>query len=102
MDDELFINKLNEIVEKHNLKLPVLDSSEPLTGEISAWVRFLELCVKKGISLGDPRWRRLTVTRRDPHTVFSLEGGLEAPPDTDFRVGLQLLLSGLHDGNSSK
>lgn len=102
MDDEMFIIKLNEVVKKHRLKLPVLGSVEPSSDDIASWAHFLELCVKKGISLGDPRWQRLTVTKREPHTIFSLEGGLEAPPDTDFRVGLQLLLGGLHEGNGSR
>ena len=102
MDDEMFITKLNEIVQKNRLKLPVLGAAELSGDDIARWAHFLELCVKKGFSLADPRWRRLTVTKREPHTIFSLEGGLEAPPDTDFRVGLQLLLGGLHEGNGSR
>lgn len=95
----MFISKLNEIVQKNRLNLPVLGAGEPSSEDIVRWAHFFELCVKKGFSLGDPRWKRLVVTRREPHTIFALEGGLEAPPDTDFRVGLQLLLGGLHKGN---
>lgn len=98
MDDEMFIAKLNEIVKKNRLKLPVLGSGEPSSHDIAKWAHFLELCVKKGFSLADSRWKRLTVTMREPHTIFSLEGGADEPPDTDFRVGLQLLLGGLHGG----
>lgn len=98
----MFITKLNEIVQKNRLNLPILTAAEQSGEDIIRWAQFLELCVKKGISLGDARWRRLIVTRREPHTIFALEGGLEAPPDTDFRVGLQLLLGGLHEGNDRK
>lgn len=99
MSDEMFIAKLNQIVKDNRLVLPVLGAREPSVGDIATWARFFELCVKKGMSLGDSRWQRLNITSQDPHTFFSLEGGPAPPPDTDFRVGLQLLLGGLHPDN---
>jgi hypothetical protein len=102
MNDEMFIKKLNEIVRDNKLDLPVLGAREPSVSEISTWARFFELCVRKGLSLGDPRWQRLNITYQDPFTFLSLEGGPIPPPDTDFRVGLQLLLGGLHPDDEAR
>jgi hypothetical protein len=93
MDDGLFLAKLNQISKEHHLKIPLLTSDEPPTSEeITNWASFVESCVKRGVSMGDPRWKRVTIESRVPHTTFSLEGGCEEPPDRDFRVGLQLFL----------
>jgi hypothetical protein len=97
MNDKVFISRLNEITKEHGLKLPILDDKEPASAELSSWARFLELCVKKGISLGDARWNRVTIKNDTPQTKFVLEGGDSTPLDSDFRVGLQLLLGMLHE-----
>ena len=93
MDDDVFVSKLNEISREHRLKLPPLKESElPSSAFLDTWTQFLTVCVKKGLSLSDSRWKRLTVLSNSPHTRFSLEGEGEPPVDHDFRVGLQLLM----------
>jgi hypothetical protein len=102
MDDELFLQRVNEIGRDHGLRLPApRDGEAPSTAFLSEWARFLEDCVKKGIALSDERWSRLTVESRTPHTVFALDPQPTAAADPDFRVGLQLLM-GLLQGRESK
>jgi len=101
MDDGLFLDKINEIARQHRLRLPAPREGEaPSAAFLSEWARFLEDCVKKGITLSDERWQRLTVASRAPHTVFALDACAQAAVDPDFRVGLQLLM-GLLEGRES-
>ena len=64
MDDERFITTVNRITSENRLRLPVIDESPPSGDTISAWAEFLQLCVKRGIKLSDPRWSRVTRGRR--------------------------------------
>jgi len=94
MDDDVFVTKLNEISRDQHLKLPTLRGKElPTSAFLDRWGLFLEACVKKGLSLVDPRWKRLTVHSNSPHAYFSLEGDDPDHVDHDFRLGLQLLVS---------
>lgn len=92
MDDERFITTVNRITSENRLRLPVIDESPPSGDTISAWAEFLQLCVKRGIKLSDPRWSRVTIDKHKPTTVFELQGPAVERSDPDFRVGLQLLM----------
>jgi hypothetical protein len=92
MDDEQFISGINKIAAQNRLRLPVIDESPPSGEVISAWAGFLQICVKRGINISDPRWERVTIGRDKPVTVFELHGSSNEPNDPDFRVGLQLLM----------
>lgn len=102
MDDQLFLEKINEIAREHGLRLPAPRDREPTSAAfLSEWARFLEECVKNGVALSDERWPRLTVESRSPHTVFALDPHTMTAADPDFRVGLQLLM-GLLEARKSK
>jgi hypothetical protein len=102
MDDELFLERINDIARDHRLRLPASREGEaPSAAFLGEWARFLEDCLKKGIALSDERWPRLTVASRSPHTVFALEPAASKAADPDFRVGLQLLM-GLLEGREAK
>lgn len=92
MDDEHFITTLNKITSQNRLRLPVIDESPPSGEAVSVWAGFLQQCVKRGLKLSDPRWERVTIGQHKPVTVFELQGSSPGTPDTDFRVGLQLLM----------
>ncbi len=92
MNDDQFIKSINQITVEHRLKLPMIGDVHSPGAEVSAWAGFLELCVKNGIKISDPRWRRLAFAKQKPVTVFELQGASSEPTDTDFRVGLQLLI----------
>lgn len=92
MEDEQFIAHINKIAADNKFRLPVIDESPPSEKAISAWAEFLKICMKHGIKLSDPRWERVTIGKHRPVTVFELQGVSSEPPDTDFRVGLQLLM----------
>lgn len=93
LDDDIFLSKINDISRRNRLSLPVAVQGElPPTEFLALWARFLEDCVKCGLTLADERWQRLTVKSRSPYTVFSLERTGDSSADPDFRVGLQLLL----------
>lgn len=97
MDDERFIATLNNITSQSRLRLPVIDESPPSGEAVSAWAAFLQQCVKRGLKLSDPRWGRVTIEQHKPVTVFELRGSSSEAPDTDFRVGLQLLMGMLEE-----
>jgi hypothetical protein len=93
LDDNLFLTKINDISRRIRLDLPKLTTGDlPPTEFLAHWAKFLEDCVKSGLTLADERWQRLTVKTRSPYAVFSLERSSDASADPDFRVGLQLLL----------
>ena len=100
MDDEHFIRTLNRITSDNRLRLPVIDESPPSGDTIAAWAGFLQLCLKRGVKLSDPRWDRVTIQKHKPTTVFELEGGSVERSDADFRVGLQLLMGMLEKEDS--
>lgn len=64
---------------------------------VAAWARFVAACAQQGVSVGDPRWQRLEVRRRNGRPRFRLpnrDGREPFTPDAkDFRVGLALLVS---------
>lgn len=94
MNDAQFLSTLNTITQGHKLKLPLLSADKaPTSDDVAVWANCLQLCVKQGISISDPRWKRLKVKRmaRD-FTIFELEKSSEEEPDEDFKVGLQLLM----------
>ena len=98
MDNKRFISKLNDITREHRLILPTLRKDETPSSEFLAdWAKFLEMCVRKGVSLSDDRWQRVTVEPKTRHTYFILEEGDETSSDEDFRVGLQLLMGMLEE-----
>jgi hypothetical protein len=92
MDDEQFLTTINKVTADNHLRLPVIDSARPSAEAVAAWAGFLELCVKKGIRMSDPRWPLLALVRSKPVTAFELHGATGEPRDPDFRVGLQLLM----------
>jgi hypothetical protein len=93
LDDDVFLRKINDISRRNRLKLPTVKPGElPPASFLEEWAKFLEDCVRSGVTLSDERWQHLTVTSRSPHTVFSLEATGEVSSDPDFRVGLQLLM----------
>jgi hypothetical protein len=98
MKNDEFVGRLNDIARGQRLKLPVLQQGEsPSSDQLAAWAKFLEECVKSGISLSDERWQWLSAEPRSSYTRFSLEDTGEPPSDSDFRVGLQLLMGMLED-----
>lgn len=98
VNNKAFITTLNDITRANRMVLPVLGRGEPPSGEfLSDWVKFLELCVKAGISLSDDRWGQLSIAQEQQYTEFTLDEGEDASPDPDFRVGLQLLMGMMKD-----
>ncbi|UCG53665.1 MAG: hypothetical protein JSW58_08960 [Candidatus Latescibacterota bacterium] len=103
MEDALFLAKLNEIARENRLKLPILTKGElPPSDFLDDWAKFLESCVRKGITLSDDRWLRVAVASKSPHAVFSLDEEGHESVDPDFRVGLQLLMGLLEDQNDNQ
>jgi soluble cytochrome b562 len=47
--------------------------------------------------MSDSRWRRLAFEQQKPVTVFKLQAANREPSDSDFRVGLQLLIGMLDE-----
>ncbi|MEE9270861.1 MAG: hypothetical protein V3V49_11435 [Candidatus Krumholzibacteria bacterium] len=93
IDDRKFISRLNQISRSHGATLPALKRGESPSGEFLAdWARFLENCVKQDIPLSDPRWQRVGVQDKTTYTHFMLELDDEDRQDSEFRVGLQLLM----------
>jgi hypothetical protein len=98
MDDDLFIQKINEIAHHNRLRLPAVKPGEtPSADFLAEWARFLEDCVKRGIGLSDEHWQRVALKSRSPHAVFALEGSASPTMDPDFRVGLTLLMGLLEE-----
>ncbi len=93
MNNREFLDTLNRISRKRRLSLGRLGSgSEASVEEMDRWATFLGWCMNEGISLGDARWRRVRVMPCDGHSEFQYEGAEPAGHDSDFRVGLQLLI----------
>jgi hypothetical protein len=103
MNDQRFLSILNSVSQERGFHVPVLKRGEsPSSGFLEDWAEFLETCVRKGLVLSDPRWQRVAIESNSPHSQFTLEaGGSEPSEDSDFRVGLQLLLGMLDPDNSS-
>jgi hypothetical protein len=92
MDNDQFITRINRILTRRGVSLPVLDANTARDSRaVAAWAGFLEECVRGGIQLSDPRWKRLRVVQQAPVTKLALEGE-DAPRDDEFKVGLQLLV----------
>jgi hypothetical protein len=101
MTDKEFVKNLNTLSREFRLVLPVLQEEEAPPDEfLSDWAHFLEACVKRGIKLSDPRWQRLTVLSNDPCARFDVKDDKNRP-DSDFRIGLQLLVGMLDPDEES-
>ena len=94
MENKQFIGKLNTVARENNLILPMLRKDEIPSGDyLNDWVRFLEICVKEGVSLSDDRWASVAMEQGSEYTRFWLDSrDQEGGSDEDFRVGLQLLM----------
>jgi hypothetical protein len=94
IDDRRFVSTLNRVWDELGLNWG--DPPAPADPDaVAAWARFLAACTQSGISVGDPRWRRLEVHGRDGRPRFHLPSGTGTATSTgkDFRVGLALLVS---------
>jgi hypothetical protein len=106
LDDDRFLAVLNEAAERCGPDWSAPGSATDPRA-LAWWAAFLKACVQGGVSVGDPRWRRLEVVRVGPRSRFRLAGGApSAPPDSDFRLGLALLMGLLdesvdHEGTDS-
>lgn len=103
MDDKQFISRLNQILAENDLRLPLIDKDNAKDGNVvSHWAGFLEICLKRGIKLSDPRWSRVIIKKQKPVTVLSLDRTIPKPEKPDFRVGLQLLLGMLEQEEENR
>jgi hypothetical protein len=95
IDDRRFVSTLNSVWDELGLDFgnpPA--AADPVA--VAAWARFLAACAQRGVSVGDPRWRRLEVRRREGRPRFHLPTSPDAQTNAtgkDFRVGLALLVS---------
>jgi hypothetical protein len=95
MTDGEFVSILNEVAQMQTLHLSDMKpDAAPSSEFLSRWAHFLEALVREGVSLSDPRWGRLAVESDKPCTRFALAepGHTVSQGDSDFRVGLQLLM----------
>ena len=99
MNDQQFISVLNRVSQEMRLQMPILEAPESATSEfLGEWAAFLEGCVKRGLGLSDDRWQRVAIESNTPHSRFTLDAAEDLSRDSDFRVGLQLLLGMLDRG----
>jgi hypothetical protein len=92
MNDKEFTGTLNTLSRELGLVMPTLQEDEaPPDGFLADWAHFLESAVKRGVKVSDPRWQRLTVVSNAPCVRFDIQG-VNKRPDSDFRIGLQLLV----------
>jgi hypothetical protein len=100
--DRRFVSTLNTVWDELGLDWGTPPApADPAA--VASWARFLAACAQRGISVGDPRWRRLEVRRKDGRPRFHLPigpGSGTSSTGKDFRVGLALLVSLL--GGDSK
>jgi hypothetical protein len=96
MNDRRFLAILNSVAAEMGTDLlsPPGEMSEAEV--VAAWARFLQACLGRGISVGDPRWRALEVRTTAGRPRFHLPeggGGPDRGDAGDFSVGLALLMS---------
>jgi len=98
MNNQRFVTVLNDVATSM-ASAPL----EPSAGRSEAdavqmWAEFLRRCVEAGVTVGDPRWKRLEVHRVGGRQRFRLPAGGEQGGEArdDFSVGLALLMSVLH------
>jgi len=96
MTDQRFISILNQVAASMTASPldPSLHQSD--TAAVQRWAEFLGKCVSRGVTVGDPRWKRLEVQRMGGRLRFRLpDAGDEPTEETrdDFSVGLALLMS---------
>ncbi len=97
MDDARFLSILNSALAESGVDLSAPASpSDPAA--VAAWAAFLRRCVSQGISIADPRWAGLEVRGAGKRRALALSPGSEPGPqqaggETDFRVGLALLMA---------
>jgi hypothetical protein len=98
MNDRRFLAILNQVAAAM-ASAPLAPAAGRSEAEaIRMWAEFLERCTKKGVSIGDPRWRNLEVHRVAGRPRFRLPSGDQPGAGTrdDFGVGLALLMGVLH------
>lgn len=92
MNDKQFTGTLNTLSREFRLVMPELQEDEaPPDGFLADWAHFLETAVKRGVKVSDPRWQRLRILSNDPCVRFDIQND-DRRPDSDFRIGLQLLV----------
>lgn len=106
MDDRCFLETLNRLSRERNLMLGRLGSgSEISVEEMDRWATFLGWCMNEGISLADARWQQVRVAPAGGHSEFHLQVSEPVGHDSNFRVGLQLLigvLTGYEEARAEK
>ena len=103
MTDQRFIRILNQVAGGMKVSPLAPSSRRSETETVQLWAEFLSKCVARGITVGDPRWKRLELHRIGGRLRFGLpDGGDEPTRETrdDFSVGLALLMSVLHPEDS--
>jgi len=98
MNDRRFLSILNEVAESMAFAPLEPASGRSEADAIRMWAEFLKLCVHRGVTVGDPRWRSLEVHRVAGRPRFRMpasDGGMPEARD-DFSVGLALLMGVLH------
>jgi len=106
MTDYQFLSIVNKMAAENRLRLtgpghPAFLPEEVSAEALAAWAALLEGCVKHGVKLADDRWSRLVIKQDKPVTVFALDGTRSTVPDSDFRIGLHLLMRILEKDPSS-
>jgi hypothetical protein len=106
MTDNQFLSIINKMAAENRLRLtglerPALPPEEVSADALAAWAALLEGCVKHGVKLADDRWSRVVIKQDKPVTVFALDGTRSTAPDSDFRIGLHLLMRILEKDPSS-
>jgi hypothetical protein len=96
MDDKHFLDALNRAVGESGVDLSApATASDPAS--VAAWAGFLRRAVALGVSIADPRWKRLEAHTRGgvPGLRLAVDANPEPAEDdeTDFTLGLSLLMS---------
>ena len=95
MDNARFLSILNRAARKSGLDLAgPASGSDPRV--VAAWAEFLRECMGHGVSIADPRWRALEIRASGgaPTLALTSDGGeADADGETDFTLGLSLLIS---------
>jgi hypothetical protein len=102
MNDRRFLTVLNDALAGMPSSPLEAGAGRTEAEAIHLWADFLRLCVKKGVSVGDPRWHVLEVHRAAGRVRFRLPSPSRERAQTpdDFSVGLALLMAVLHPDES--
>jgi hypothetical protein len=98
MNDRRFVSILNQVASSMEPTPLGAAPGRSETEAIQLWADFLRRCVESGVSVGDPRWRRLEVQRAGGKSSFRLpdRAAPRVEPEEDLSVGLTLLMAMLH------